>query len=101
MSETIYLVEVYLLDNITETGDSATVTTSKFKNEVYMKNKAKRSDNEHAQSNDSDIALNGFLDLLDHDITTNADKLVEVTEVHNNELEQIIGDYQIDLEGKY
>ncbi len=43
---------------------------------AYMKNEvnAKRSDNEQADSNDSDIALNGFLDLLEHDISNNPDK---------------------------
>ncbi|HBC3401485.1 TPA: hypothetical protein KDX79_003341 [Vibrio parahaemolyticus] len=68
-----------------------------------MKNdtEAKRSENEQADSNDSDIALNGFLDLLDHDISNNPDKLVEVTEVLTEELEEIIGDYQVDLDGKY
>ncbi|HHG3192147.1 TPA: hypothetical protein ACPVXQ_003620 [Vibrio parahaemolyticus] len=68
-----------------------------------MKNeaKAKRSDSEPVGSNDSDIALKGFLDLLEHDISNNPDKLVEETEVHKKELEEIIGDYQVDLEGKY
>lgn len=52
-----------------------------MKNEV----KAKRSDNEQADSNDSDIALNGFLNLLDHDISNNPEKLVEVTEALTEE----------------
>ncbi|EPN4995312.1 type II toxin-antitoxin system PrlF family antitoxin [Vibrio parahaemolyticus] len=71
--------------------------------EAYMKNevKAKRSDNEQADSNDSDIALNGFLNLLDHDISNNPEKLVEVTEALTEELDEIIGDYQVDLDGKY
>ncbi|MFW1397515.1 type II toxin-antitoxin system PrlF family antitoxin [Vibrio parahaemolyticus] len=71
--------------------------------EAYMKNevKAKRSDNEQADSNDSDIALNGFLNLLDHDISNNPEKLVEVTEAFTQELDEIIGDYQVDLDGKY
>ncbi|EOX1770120.1 hypothetical protein VCSRO11_2835 [Vibrio cholerae] len=49
--------------------------------EVDMKNEAKatRSDNEQAESKDSEVALNGFLGLLDHTIYTNTDKLVEVT----------------------
>ncbi|MFW1412228.1 type II toxin-antitoxin system PrlF family antitoxin [Vibrio parahaemolyticus] len=68
-----------------------------MKNEV----KAKRSDNEQADSNDSDIALNGFLNLLDHDISNNPEKLVEVTEAFTQELDEIIGDYQVDLDGKY
>lgn len=41
--------------------------------------KAKKSDNEQAESKDSEVALNGFFDLLDHAISTNTDKLVEVT----------------------
>ncbi len=70
-------------------------------NEVYMTHKAKRSDSEQADSNDSDIALNGFLDLLDHDISNNPEKLVEVTEALTEELDEIIGGYQVDLDGKY
>ncbi len=46
-----------------------------MKNEV----KATKSDNEQAESKDSEVALNGVLDLLDHAISTNTDKLVEVT----------------------
>ncbi len=47
-----------------------------------MKNEAKatRSDNKQAESKDSKVTLNGLLDLLDHAISTNTDKLVEVTE---------------------
>lgn len=47
-----------------------------------MKNEAKatRSDNEQVESKDSEeVTLNGLLDLLDHAISTNTDKLVEVT----------------------
>ncbi|APC86214.1 MULTISPECIES: hypothetical protein [Vibrio] len=49
--------------------------------ESDMKNEAKatRSDNEQAESKDSEVALNGFLDLLDHAISTNTDKLAQVT----------------------
>lgn len=73
------------------------MSETSIKNEV----KAKSSDNEQVGSNDSDIALNGFLDLLEHDISNNPDKQVEETENHKKELEEVIGDYQVDLEGKY
>ncbi|EGQ7796556.1 hypothetical protein EXA23_14295 [Vibrio cincinnatiensis] len=68
-----------------------------------MKNEAKatRSDNEQAESKDSEVALNGFLGLLDHAISTNTDKLVEVTEALKIELEESVGDYQFGLDGKY
>ncbi|EIU7734980.1 hypothetical protein C2F68_RS16420 [Vibrio parahaemolyticus] len=60
-----------------------------------MKNEAKvtRSDNEQAESKDSEIALNGLLGLLDHAISTNTDKLVEVTEALKIELEESVGGY--------
>ncbi|WP_165388567.1 hypothetical protein [Vibrio vulnificus] len=45
--------------------------------------------------------LNWFLDLLEYDISTNTGNLVEVTEVLKKELEDIIGDYQVDLGEKY
>lgn len=43
-----------------------------------MKNEAKatRSYNEQAESKDSEVALNGFLDLLDHITSTNTGKVV-------------------------
>ncbi|WP_235652707.1 hypothetical protein [Vibrio anguillarum] len=44
--------------------------------------------------------LNGLLDLLEHAISTNTDKLVEVTEALKIELEEIIDDYQVGLDGK-
>ncbi|MDF4460165.1 hypothetical protein [Vibrio parahaemolyticus] len=72
--------------------------------EADMKNetKATRSDNEQAESKDSEeVTLNGPLDLLDHAISTNTDKLVEVTEAFKIELEEIIDDYQVGLDGKY
>ncbi|MCR9865820.1 hypothetical protein [Vibrio parahaemolyticus] len=71
--------------------------------EADMKNEAKatRSDNEQAESKDSKITLNGLLDLLDHAISTNTDKLVEVTEALKIELEEIIDGYQVALDGKY
>lgn len=43
----------------------------------------------------------GFFDLLDHAISTNTDKLVEVTEALKIELEEIIDDYQVGLDGKH
>ncbi|HHX8304753.1 TPA: hypothetical protein ACVOZG_002869 [Vibrio diabolicus] len=62
---------------------------------------ATRSDNEQAESKDSEeVTLNGLLDLLDHAISTNTDKLVEVTEAIKIELEEIIDDYQVGLDGK-
>ncbi|EOC1818128.1 TPA: hypothetical protein NJ448_002983 [Vibrio parahaemolyticus] len=68
-----------------------------------MKNEAKatRSDNEQAESKDSEVTLNGLLGLLDHAISTNTDKLVEVTEALKIELEESVGDYQVGLDGKY
>lgn len=68
-----------------------------------MKNedKATRSDNEQAESKDSEVTLNGLLGLLDHAISTNTDKLVEVTEALKIELEESVGDYQVGLDGKY
>ncbi|HFI9398134.1 TPA: hypothetical protein ACGSTT_003565 [Vibrio parahaemolyticus] len=45
--------------------------------------------------------LNGFLDLPDHDISNTPEKLVEVTEAPTEQLEEIIGDGQVDLDGKY
>ncbi len=65
-----------------------------MKNEV----KAKRSDNEQADLNDSGVALNGFLDLPEHDISNTPEKLVEALA---EELKEIISDYQVDLDGKY
>lgn len=43
-----------------------------------MKNEAKatRSDNEQADLNDSGVALDGIIDLLDYDISTNTGKVV-------------------------
>ncbi|ALM71984.1 hypothetical protein FORC9_2467 [Vibrio vulnificus] len=57
------------------------LTAGIFMSESDMKNEAKatRSDNEQAESKDSEVALNGFLDLLDHAISTNTDKLAQVT----------------------
>ncbi|HHX8658166.1 hypothetical protein WMQ58_08480 [Vibrio diabolicus] len=71
--------------------------------EADMKNEAKitRSDNEQAESKDSEVALNGLLGLLDHAISTNTDKLVEVTEALKIELEESVGGYQVGLDGKY
>ncbi|MCR9349604.1 hypothetical protein [Vibrio alginolyticus] len=71
--------------------------------EADMKNedKATRSDNEQAESKDSEVTLNGLLGLLDHAISTNTDKLVEVTEALKIELEESVGDYQVGLDGKY
>ncbi|ELZ5938472.1 MULTISPECIES: hypothetical protein [Vibrio] len=71
--------------------------------EADMKNEAKatRSDNEQAESKDSEVTLNGLLGLLDHAISTNTDKLVEVTEALKIELEESVGDYQVGLDGKY
>ena len=68
-----------------------------------MKNEAKatRSDNEQAEPKDSEVTLNGLLGLLDHAISTNTDKLVEVTEALKIELEESVGDYQVGLDGKY
>jgi len=39
--------------------------------------------------------------LLDHAISTNTDKLVEVTEALKIELEESVGNYQVGLDGKY
>ena len=68
-----------------------------------MNNEAEdtRSDNEQAESKDSEVTLNGLLELLDHAISTNTDKLVEVTEALKIKLEEIIDDYQVGLDGKY
>ncbi len=43
-----------------------------------MKNKAKatRSNNEQADLNDSDVVLDGIIDLFDYDISTNTGKVV-------------------------
>ncbi len=68
-----------------------------------MNNEAEdtRSDNEQAESkNSEEVMLNGLLDLLEHAISTNTDKLVEVTEALKIELEEIIDDYQVGLDGK-
>lgn len=68
-----------------------------------MNNEAEdtRSDNEQAESkNSEEVTLNGLLDLLEHAISTNTDKLVEVTEALKIELEEIIDDYQVGLDGK-
>ncbi|MBF4286216.1 hypothetical protein EAY45_26035, partial [Vibrio anguillarum] len=58
------------------------LTAGIFMSESDMKNEAKatRSDNEQAESKDSEVTLNGHLELLDHAISSNTDKLVEVTE---------------------
>lgn len=71
--------------------------------EADMNNEAEdtRSDNEQAESkNSEEVTLNGLLDLLEHAISTNTDKLVEVTEALKIELEEIIDDYQVGLDGK-
>lgn len=68
-----------------------------------MNNEAEdtRCDNEQAESkNSEEVTLNGLLDLLEHAISTNTDKLVEVTEALKIELEEIIDDYQVGLDGK-
>ncbi|WP_277986330.1 hypothetical protein [Vibrio vulnificus] len=43
-----------------------------------MKNEAKatRSDNEQADLNDSDVALDGIINLLDYGISTNTGKVI-------------------------
>ncbi|EJE4689060.1 hypothetical protein J4H64_03685 [Vibrio alginolyticus] len=45
--------------------------------------------------------LTESLDLLEHDISNYQDKIVEGTATYKNELEEIIGDYQVELDGKY
>ncbi|MDG2590084.1 hypothetical protein P7M45_24435, partial [Vibrio parahaemolyticus] len=82
---------------------TAVCTAGIFMSEADMKNEAKatRSDNEQAESKDSEVALNGVLGLLDHAISTNTDKLVEVTEALTEQLEESIGDEQVDLDVKY
>lgn len=82
---------------------TAVCTAGIFMSEADMKNEAKatRSDSEQAESKDSKVTLNGLLDLLDHAISTNTDKLVEVTEALKIELEEIIDGYQVGLDGEY
>ncbi|EIA1768839.1 hypothetical protein K6858_003695 [Vibrio parahaemolyticus] len=93
-----------LLRGCRECNCATTVLTAGiFMSEADMNNEAEdtRCDNEQAESkNSEEVTLNGLLDLLEHAISTNTDKLVEVTEALKIELEEIIDDYQVGLDGK-